>query len=67
MGNTVVTIIFQISDAMPAIMQLICVINDGKVTFNYVWDLNEILYSDQLEDGEFCGDHYFSKFFMPHT
>ena len=25
-------------------------------------DLNEILYNEQLEDGEYRGDNYFSKF-----
>ena len=47
---------------MPIIRLLIGVISDLKVTCNYFLDLNEILYSDQLEDGEYQGDNYFSKF-----
>ena len=37
-----VTIIFQISDAMPIVRLLIRVINDLKVNFNYLWDLDEM-------------------------
>ena len=57
-----VTIIFQNSYATPLIRLLIRVISDLKVTCNYLLDLNEILYNEQLEDGEYHGDHYFSKF-----
>ena len=66
MANTVVIFIFQISYAMPIIRVLIRVISDLKVTCNYLLDLNEILYSDQSEDGEYYGDNYFSKF-LCHT
>ena len=62
MANTMVTIIFQNSYATPLIRLLIRVISDVKVTCNYLSDLNEILYNEQLEDGEYGGDHYFSKF-----
>ena len=57
-----VTIIFQNSYATPLIRLLIRVISDLKVTWNYLSDLNEILYSEQLEDGKYNGDNYFSKF-----
>ena len=57
-----VTIIFQNYFATPLICLLIRVISDLKVTCNYLLDLNEILYSEQLEDGEYNGDNYFSKF-----
>ena len=53
--------IFQNYYATPIIRVLIRVISDLKVTCNYLSDLNEILYSDQLEDGKYCGDSYFSK------
>ena len=56
MANTMVIIIFQNSYAMPIIRVLIRVISDLKVTCNYLSDLNEILYIDQLEDGKYCGD-----------
>ena len=32
-----------------------------KVTCNYLSDLNEILYSDQLEDGKYRGDIIFQN------
>ena len=62
MANTMVTIIFQNSYATPLIRLLIRVISDLKVTCNYLSDLNEILYNEQLEDGEYRGDNYFLKF-----
>ena len=62
MANLMVTIIFQNSYAMPLIRLLIRVISDLKVTCNSLSDLNEILYSEQLENGEYNGDNYFSKF-----
>ena len=46
----------------PIIRLLIRVISDRKVTCNYLSDLNKILYNEQLEDGEYRGDNYFSKF-----
>ena len=61
-----VTIIFQNSYATPIIRLLIRVISDLKVICNYLSDLNEIFYSDQLEDGKYYGDNYFSKF-LCHT
>ena len=39
------------SNVMPISRLLIRVISDLKATCNYLSDLNEILYSDQLEDG----------------
>ena len=62
MANTKMAFIFQINYATPIIRLLIRVISDLKVTCNYLSDLNEILYRDQLEDGKNCGDSYFSKF-----
>ena len=62
MANSMVTSIFQISEATPLISLLIRVISDLKVTCNYLSDLNEILYNEQLEHGEYRGDNYFSKF-----
>ena len=52
-------LIFQIYYATPIIRLLIGVISDLKVTCNYLSDLTEILYSEQLEDGEYNGDNYF--------
>ena len=54
--------ILQVWYATPIIRLLIGVISDLKVTCNYLSDLNEILYSEQLQDGEYNGDNYFSKF-----
>ena len=62
MANTAVTIIFQNYYATPLIRLPLRLISDLKVTCNYLSDLNEILYSEQLEDGEYNGDNYFSKF-----
>ena len=62
MANTVLTIIFQNSYATPLIRLSLRLISDLKVTCSYLSDLNEILLSDQLEDGEYQGDNYFSKF-----
>ena len=62
MMNTMVTIIFQNSYVTPIIRILFRVISDLKVTCNYLSDLNEILYNEQLEHGEYRGDNYFSKF-----
>ena len=50
-----VTIIFQNSYSTPIIRLLIRVTGDLKVTYNYLLDLNQILYSDQREDGEYHG------------
>ena len=61
MANAMVTIIFQISDATAIISLLIRVIVD-KVNFNYLWDLDEMLPTKQLKDGECVGDNYFSNF-----
>ena len=66
MMNAMVTIIFQISDATPIIRLLIRVISDLKVTFNYLSDLDEMFYTNQLKDGEYSGDIYFSNFWC-HT
>ena len=52
MANAMVTIIFQISDAMPIISLLIRV-SGLKVTFKYLWDLNEMFLAKQLKDGEY--------------
>ena len=54
-----VTIIFQISDAMPIIRLLIRVFNGLKVNFKYLWDLGEMFFTKQLKDGECNGDSYF--------
>ena len=62
MANTMVTIIFQNSYATPLIRLSLRLISDLKVTCNYLSDLNEILYNEQLEDSEYRGDNYFSKF-----
>ena len=56
------TFIFQIYYATPIIRLLIRVISVLKVTCNFLSELNEILYSDQSEDGEYNGDNSFSKF-----
>ena len=61
MANTMVTIIFQNSYATPLIRLSLRLISNLKVTCNYLSDLNEILYIEQLEDGEYNGDNYFSK------
>ena len=63
MANTKMAFVFQIYYATPIIRLLIGVISDLKVTCNYLSDVNEILYNEQLEDGEYRGDNYFSKFF----
>ena len=59
MANAMVTIIFQISDAMTIIRLLIRVISDLKVNFNYWWDLGDLFYTKQLKDGECNGVNYF--------
>ena len=56
-----VTIIFQNYYATPLIRLLLRLINNLKVSCNYLSELNEVLYSEQLEDGEYKGDSYFSK------
>ena len=61
MANTMVTIIFQNNYATPLIRLLLRVISDLKVTCNYLSDLHEILYSKQLEDGEYKDGSYFSN------
>ena len=33
-----------------------------KVNFNYLWNLDEIFFTNQLKDGECNGDNYFSNF-----
>ena len=44
-----VTIIFQISDATPIIRRLLIrVISGLKVNFNYLWDLDEKFYDNQI-------------------
>ena len=62
MAYTKMALIFQIYDATPIIRLLIRVISDCKVTCNYLSDVNEILYNEQLEDFQYQGDNYFSKF-----
>ena len=62
MGNTMVTIIFQISYATPIIRLLIRVISDLKVNLNYLSDLDEMFYTKQLKDGKCNGDNYFLDF-----
>ena len=57
-----VTIIFQIADAIPIISPSIRVISGLKVNFNFLWDLDEIFYTKQLKDGKCNGDNYFSNF-----
>ena len=57
-----VTIIFQISDAMPIIRLLIRVIIDLKVNFKYLWNLDEMFFTKQLKDGECNSENYFSNF-----
>ena len=61
MGNTKMAFVFHIYYAMPVIRLLIRVISDLKVICNNLSDLNEILYSYQLEDGKYRGDNYFLK------
>ena len=48
-----VTVMFQNSYATPIIKLLIWVISDLEVTYNYLSDLHEILYSNKLKDGEY--------------
>ena len=62
MANTMVTIICQNYYATPLIRLSLRLINSLKVTCNYLSELNEILYSSQLKDGEYNGDNFFSKF-----
>ena len=57
MGNAMVTIILQISDATPIIRPIIRVISDLKVDFNYLCDLDEMFYTTQFKDGEFLIPH----------
>ena len=54
--------ILQISYATLIVKLLIRVISDLKVTYNYLLDLNEILYTNLLKDGEYSGDNNFSNF-----
>ena len=57
--------IFQIYYATPIIRLLIGVISDPKVTFNYLSDLNVVLYSDQLDDdGKYNDDFSFSNLLL---
>ena len=62
MAITMAAVIFLNFHTTPIIRLLIRIVSDLKVTHNYLSDLNEILYSDQSEDGEYNGDNYFSKF-----
>ena len=62
MTNTIVTIIFPNSYATPIIRLLIGIISDVAANYSYLSDVNEILYSSQLKDGEYNGDNCFSKF-----
>ena len=62
MANTLVTVIFQISDTTPIIILLIRVISDRRVSFNYLRDLDEMFYTKQLKDGECNGVNDFSNF-----
>ena len=48
-----VTFIFQVSYAAPIIRPLIWIISDVKVTYNYLSDLTEMLFSNQLKDDEY--------------
>ena len=59
-------IIFLNFHATPIIRLLIRIISDIAANYNYLLDVNEILYSSQLKDGEYNGDNYFSKF-LCHT
>ena len=61
-----VAIIFQIPNAAHIIKLLIRVISDLNVTYNYLSDLNEILYRNHLKDGEYKDGIYFSNF-LCHT
>ena len=65
MANTMVTIIFQNYYATPIIKLLIRIISDLKVTYKYLLDLHEILYSNKLKDGEYKDEIYFSNFLCP--
>ena len=62
MAITMTAIIFLNFDAMPIIRLLIRIISDVTANYNYLSDFNEILYSSQLNDGEYNGDNYFAKF-----
>ena len=62
MANAVVTFIFQVSYATPITRLLIRVISNLKVTFSYLSDLDEIVYTNQLKEGEYSGDINFSNF-----
>ena len=61
-ASTKMAFMFQIDYATPVIRLLIGVICDLKVTCNYLSDLNENLHNEQLKDGEYNGNNYFSKF-----
>ena len=56
------TFIFEIYYATPIIRLLIRIISDIAANYNFLSDVNEILYRSQLKDGEYNGDNYFSKF-----
>ena len=58
-----VTNIFQNSYATLLIRLLIRINSDVKVTYNYLSDLYEILYSDQLKDGKYKDGIYFQIYY----
>ena len=58
-----VTIIFQNHYATPLIRLSLRLINNLKVTCNYLLELNKILFIEQLEDGEYNGDNYFQNYY----
>ena len=65
MANAMVTIIFQISDATPMNKLLIRLINDLKVNFNYLSNLDELFSSKQLKGCKCNDDNYFVKCLIP--
>ena len=55
-------IIFLNFDAMPIIRLLNMIISDVAANYYFSDDFNKILHGNLLEDGEYNGDYYFSKF-----
>ena len=63
MANTKMAFKFQIYNATPIIRLSIGIINDLKVTCNYLSELIEIFYGDQLDDdGKYNDGFYLSNF-----
>ena len=60
------TFIFQIYYASPIIKLLVRIFSDlNKANYNYSSDLDEMLHTRQLRNGEYNSDNYFFKFLMP--